>query len=424
MKITQRIIEGLLKQPVTKDRIDYDDETPGLGLRRRPGGSASWVFEFRLGVAKGKVTIGNAKAIPLTDARNTAKEYYALVRDGVDPRTQKAEAKADAAQTFVKVIEKFLAVQSRKVEAGERSATYVSDQDRHLNTNAKSLHLLPVRAITQPHIATLLTQVREERGQSTADHVRATLSAFFTWAAKEGLMGLQPSNPVTFTHKGEPSRRDRVLTLDEMRRIWKATEEETEFNQLVRLFIFTLQRRRQIGDLSKTETDFDAALITFPKDRMKNKREHKLPMSRPVMDILRKRPVIVGRSLYFGSGKGDFSGWSKAKESLDERLELDGPMDHWTFHDLRRTATTWMNDVQHVDPHLVDAIISHVSGATSGKAGVAGIYNKAEYIEKKRQALDAWADYVLQEVAKPPSCISPSRLDNRTSGPQVTAQTT
>jgi hypothetical protein len=45
--------------------------------------------------------------------------------------------------------------------------------------------------------------VREERGQSTADHVRATLSAFFTWAAKEGLMGLQPSNPVTFTHKGE-----------------------------------------------------------------------------------------------------------------------------------------------------------------------------------------------------------------------------
>jgi integrase len=398
MKITQRIFEGLLKEKVTKDHIEYDDDTPGLGLRRRPGGSASWVFEFRLGEVKGKVTIGSAKALPLLKAREMAKQHYALVREGKDPRTVKAEVVADAALTFIKTVEKFIKVRTKKVADGEGSEKYLSQQDCHLNVYAKALHLLPIKGVTQPYIAALLTTVREERGSSTADHMRATLSAFFTWAAKEGLMGLQPANPVQFTHKGEPSKRDRVLKLEEMRAIWKATEDcDQPFNQIVRLLMFTLQRRDEIGSLDRREVDFDEALITFPKERVKNGREHRLPMSTSVVAILEKRPMIVGRTLFFGLGEGGFSGWSKAKAALDERL---GPMDHWTLHDLRRTGDTMMNDLLDIDPHIVEAVLNHVSGSKSGKDGVAGVYNKGEYIIRKREALNAWEGYVLREVSQ------------------------
>jgi integrase len=397
MKITQRDFEKLLKEKVAKDGVIYDDDTDGLGLRRRPGGSASWVFEFRLGEVKGKLTIGSAKSIPLIKAREVAKAHYGLVRDGKDPRAQKAEVVADAALTFIKTVEKFMKVRNGKVETGEAAESYVHDQNRHLNVLARSLHLLPIKGVTQPHIASLLTDVRNESGESTADHLRATLSSFFTWAAKEGLMGLQPVNPVTFTHKGEPSKRERVLKLEEMRKIWKVTEEETPFNQIVRLLMFTLQRREEIGDLDRKEVNFGDGLIVFPKERTKNKREHKLPMTEHVEAILKKRPMIVGRTLFFGLGEGGFSGWSKAKAALDERLE---GMAHWTLHDLRRTGDTMMNDVLHVDPHVVEAVLNHVSGSKSGKDGVAGVYNRAEYIEKKRQALDAWSDYVIREVGK------------------------
>ena len=404
VKFTQAALEKAIKDGVKKlkaegktDMTVFDDTTSGLGLRIRASGAASWVFVYKLGreTKQRKMTLGTFTTLPLPRAQEMAKEMYALARKGEDPAAMKAEKIADAAKTFEIAAKEFL-----KFKEDKLSTDYYNTTTRHLNVYAKTLHLLPVKGITQPHIATLLTTVREEKGESTADHMRASLSSFFTWAAKEGLMGVTPSNPVTFTHKGEPAERDRVLTLEEMRKIWKATEDQTKtFSQIVRLLMFTLQRRTEIGALDRSETDFDEALIIFPKERMKNGQEHKLPMSGPVVQILNRLPVINDRTLYFGTGEGGFSGWDKAKKSLDERI---GPIAHWTLHDLRRTGDTMMNDVLHIDPHVVDAVLHHISGPTSGKAGVAGVYNKAEYIAKKRDALDRWADYILSSVASGP----------------------
>jgi integrase len=153
-------------------------------------------------------------------------------------------------------------------------------------------------------------------------------------------------------------------------------------------------------------------LITLPPTRTKNKLEHKVPMSNPVVAILKKRKRIAGRDLFFGIGNGGYSGWSKAKEKLDQRI-LDArcakygkkaqPMPGWVLHDLRRTGDTMMNDVLGIEPHVVEAILNHVSGAKSGKDGVAGIYNTAEYIAKKKDALDKWAAFILAELATSPT---------------------
>jgi hypothetical protein len=71
----------------------------------------------------------------------------------------------------------------------------------------------------------------------------------------------------------------------------------------------------------------------------------------------------------------------------------------WRLHDLRRTGDTLMNDELGIDPHVVEAILNHVSGSKSGKDGVAGVYNKAAYLKKKKEALDAWAAFILAAVA-------------------------
>lgn len=101
----------------------------------------------------------------------------------------------------------------------------------------------------------------------------------------------------------------------------------------------------------------------------------------------------------FGHGSGPFSGWSDSKAALDQRL-LEArqatnpkakPLPDWRIHDLRRTTATIMADRLGVLPHIVEAILNHVSGH---RAGVAGIYNRATYAREMREALERWADYV------------------------------
>src|SRR5262249_19714492 len=102
------------------------------------------------------------------------------------------------------------------------------------------------------------------------------------------------------------------------------------------------------------------------------------------------------RDLIFGTGENGFSGWSQATAALEGRIaEKHGaPLPHWTPHDLRRTAATGMADIG-VQPHVIEALLHHVSGP---KARVAGIYNRASYEREKAQALDMWGDHLLAIV--------------------------
>jgi len=82
-----------------------------------------------------------------------------------------------------------------------------------------------------------------------------------------------------------------------------------------------------------------------------------------------------------------WSGWSHGKAALDQRLN---GMAAWTLHDLRRTAATQMAELG-VLPHIIEAILNHVSGH---KSGVAGIYNRARYVDEMRSTLQGYGDYV------------------------------
>jgi integrase len=386
----------------------------------RPGGSRNWVFQYKLGKKHRRMTLGALTAVGLIKARDMAGDLHAKVKLGQDPAAEKAEAKEQAAETFDVIADRFLKFKEAKI-----GADYHHEMTRHLKEDAKPLHGLPVKLVKRRNIASLLSDLRDSRGDSTADHVRSSLSSFFTWVLKEGLMGDEAANPVTYTHKEKPRKRERVLTIDELREIWEATAEEGDYNEIARLLMFTLQRREEIGALDRVkETDFKTGLITFPAPRTKNKCEHKIPMSDPVIAILQKRKRIVGRNLFFGLGKGGYSGWSKSKKELDQRIlaarrakagKGAKPMS-WRLHDLRRTGDTLMNDELGIDPHVVEAILNHVSSSKSGKDGVAGVYNKAAYLKKKKQALDAWAAFILATVA------TSTMHDDRPSAPRGDAQ--
>ena len=121
--------------------------------------------------------------------------------------------------------------------------------------------------------------------------------------------------------------------------------------------------------------------------RTKNGRGHDVPLSDEALSILTSVGSRDGRALIFGEGSGPFSGWSKSKERLDKRCGVTG----WRLHDLRRTVVTGMAELG-TQPHVIEAVVNHVSGH---KAGVAGIYNRAIYAREKREALKQWSTYLM-----------------------------
>jgi integrase len=336
------------------------------------------------------MTLGPATAIDLTKARSQATDLAAKVRLGQDPACERDEGRARASETFGAVADLFLARQRARL----RPKTYLATE-RHLLTHAKTLHGLQIGKVDRRAIATLLTQIAEERGPTAANRTRASLSALFMWAVKEGVAGV---NPTMGTNKFQERARDRVLDASELCLIWGALP-EGDYGTIVKLLMLTGQRLTEIADLRWPEIDFDKDVIRLPKERVKNNRPHEIPMSATVRLLLKAQQKREGRDFVFGYGSRGFTGWSIAKGTLDRKAKI-AP---WRLHDLRRSAATHMAELG-VQPHIIEQILNHQSGH---KRGVAGIYNHSTYPSEVRRTLDLWDDRLAAIVEGRESSLVP-----------------
>ena len=398
MKLTLKSVAALKLPSGKTDHIEFDDDISGFGLRLREGGSRSWIFQYSLGSKQRRIAIGKASALTPDKARGIAADLHAKVRLGGDPAADKAIGKASAALSFKAVAERYLARQRLNL----RPRSYI-EVERHILKNGKPLHGMPIAAIDQRTVAALLGGIADTKGTVTANRARASLSAMFGWAMREGLVA---ANPVALTNKHVEQSRDRVLADQELGLIWKACLED-DFGRIVRILMLTGQRLTEISDLRKSEIDSGKGMIELPGARTKNGRPHQVPMSDFVTAILAAQTAKTeGRDLMFGRGDvRAFSGWMPAKRRLDARIAEANrkPLPHWVLHDLRRTCATRMADLG-VQPHVIEAVLNHVSGH---KSGIAGIYNRAIYAAEKAQALTLWASHITAIVEGRASNVTP-----------------
>ena len=400
MKLTERGI-AQHRAPAGKDHIVFDEDLPGFGLRYRDG-RRSWVFQYAFGSGDARVnrrmTFGNFPDLPPAKARSIAADLSAKVRLGQDPAGDKRVNRSEARNSFGRLVSGYLEFK-KKDEL--RDSSY-GEVVRYLDRYAKPLHGLPATAVDLKKIADLLDTIAKERGSISANRARTCLSAMFTWAMRKGL---HDQNPVANTEPRKEQTRHRVLTDPELAAVWN-TAGDGDYGSIVRLLILTGQRANEIAGLCWPEIDLDRGLISLPADRTKNGRPHEVPMSGAAVEIL-KAQQSRDRDFVFGRGAGAFSGWGKSKERLDRALEekLGKPLPHWTIHDLRRTVATRMADLGEM-PHVIEAVLNHVSGQ---RAGVAGIYNRALYKAEKAQALSKWATHVLAIAKGKKSNVTPIR---------------
>jgi integrase len=222
-----------------------------------------------------------------------------------------------------------------------------------------------------------------ENGSITASRARIALSGFYVWAIGQGLVEANPVIGTTRPQEAKP--RERVLDDDELAQVWKASGDDA-FGKVIRLLILTGARRAEVGGMRWSELDFEHGTWVIPAERVKNGRQHTLPLTPLAVSIIESVPRRVGRDHLFGTrSNGGLSHWH-AKAELDQRLTIKP----WRVHDLRRTLATRLCDLG-IAPHVVEQILNHQSGH---RAGIVGVYNKSRYEREVVTALSMWTDHI------------------------------
>jgi integrase len=434
MKLTTTIARNLELPSGKTDHIEWDEDFPGFGIRLRVGRnkvSRMWVYQYDIGGRTRRHSIGNVNAIGIDDARKIAGQLQSKVRLGEDPVREKAEKLERAAHTFANVLESFLEVQKRTT----RASTWRTTNSLLGREYCKLLHPMPLLAITRRDIANVLTPIVARGTKTAANNVRGKLRTFFNWAIKQGLT---ESNPVLGTETQEMQARTRVLSMAELVALWCVLDDMTDYptivhllrvvgrrrnevpnpywrafhinslidhRDVVRLLMLTACRRNEIAELPwpeirPEETFIDdglpvagPAIVLSPK-RVKNNRRFIVPLSRPAQTILLSRPRSHGLVFSFGPQAEDVvwrerRDFSRYKQMLDAILAERGyQFEPWRLHDLRRSVATHMGYMG-IQPHVIEEALNHYRANT---------YNKSKLEGPKRQAFEAWGEYLMAHI--------------------------
>ncbi len=409
-KVTKRTVDALKAGP--KDQFLWDSETRGFGLKVTPAGNKVFVLQYRMG-GRGspvrRLKIGDyGHWTPNAAREESGRLRRDFVEKGIDPLAAREERRRVSSDlTFGGYADRFLsdyAKRNRKTSYNDAEALF----RLHLRPFFKSK---PLPSIARSEIAALFDTIPGER-VALRRKLYAILSRMFRWAVGRG--DLERSPLEGFEVPPAPTSRDRVLRDAELRLAWLAAEKlGYPFGPLYRLLIGTGQRREEVSGLSWKELHRDSTEWHLPAARSKNGIASVIPLSTPViaeLDRIAEVEKWPRRGLVFTTtGETPVSGYSRGKSRLDKQMlkmareeaeeAKEDPAqvetEAWQVHDLRRTLATGMQRLG-VRFEVTEAILNHVSGS---KSGVAGVYQRHDWREEKRDALDAWAAHVQRIVS-------------------------
>ncbi len=374
-----------------------DTEVRGFRARCLPSGMVTYEFRYRDDKGYRKfISIGGHGSITADQARNLAKKRSGEVADNRDPAGERKTQEAITANTVNAVLDNYIRRVVRAPGGELRSADAIESAfDRLVRPSLGDKSIYELR---RSDISGMLDKVQDENGPVMANRTLAYLRTAFNWQVTRDDDFVSPI--AKKMARGDESKRERVLTDDEIRDLFTALNElkagedvPSCYSRYVRAVLLSGQRRSAVSMASRDEIHGKNWII--PASRMKRSRDH-----RNKDHVV---PISAALAVLFGNGKGylfssdggktPFSGYSKAKATLDRKIAAirkragRKPMPAWTLHDLRRTARSIMSRPP-TTPDIAERVIGHVLG------GVRGVYDRYEYADEKRAALEALGRHI------------------------------
>lgn len=427
MRLTKKACEELARLPAeaAKGRpVHWDDALPGFGVRLNSPGSLSFIVKFRV---KGdprqrKVTLGDFPAMTVEAARDEAAriktaarlgrdlpaERLAAARQAAEARALAEAARVQAARQAVPVTDLLdgwrqaaEAAMAAKAEAGE-SVLYEREL---LRLEARRLRPeVGGATVGDFDPERLQALIHREASLSTARNLRNLLVRVARHVNAEMVgRGLPVRWPTRFEVAGSPRYRSHRYTLGEVARLWIGAGTLGRRGAMLRFMLLTGCRRIEAQRVEWSHIRLDDPVLGAhwlqPGERTKNHLPHRVPLSPPAVALLRWLPPretkTSGRAplIFAGRGNKAVGGWTDVRAALLRAAEVDAG----TLHDFRRTMVSALGD-HGFDPQVADSLLNHAASTTMG--GVMGVYQRSDLWLKRREAMDLWADLVMQAVGE------------------------
>jgi integrase len=392
VKLTPAFVMRAKAEPGKERTIYWDTAMPSFGLVVTAQSAKSYVVQYRAGRLSRRMKLKNVQS--LAAARQQAKVELGEVAKRNDPLAARRKETAAATSTLRAVATDYLKREGKKLRsANQRAATL----ERLVYPKFGSRQIDDIR---RSEIVNLLDQVEDERGPVMADHALAYLRKIFNWHASRSDDFRSPIVRGMARTKPKERQRQRTLTDDELRAVWKAADTYPgPFGRLVQFLLLTATRRNEAAHMRRGEvSDTD---WTIPQARYKTGLELLIPLSPMAMATLDKLPRIGNAGFVFTTGgKTAVSGFSKFKRDFDKACGVKD----WTLHDLRRTARSLMSRADVSSDHA-ERCLGHVIG------GVRGVYDRHEFHDEKRRAFEALASLV-ERILNPQANVVPLHDDD------------
>jgi integrase len=411
-KFTDRSLAALKVEPGRKDRLLFDTECAGLGLRITTKGTKSFLVQWTDPATKRKVRqpIGVWGSITIEQARAAARARLGDVAKGIDlaaeqrRRREAAEAeKAERALLLDALFDRW-----GDLHLSKRSPRYASEAKRAIKYAFAANLNKPAARLARKDVVDLLDGLSRAGKSTVAARTAAYGRSCYTWAIKRGLVPLNPFDALPIaTTTGE---RDRVLNEAELAEVWAAASAlPYPFGPFFRLAILTLQRREEVAGMRWSELSADGTLWTIPAERMKNNRPHDVhlsPLARQILEAIPKRDKVD--LVFTTTGKTPISGYSRAKIALDvaivaarqktaEEAGIEpSPLVPWRLHDIRRTGVSHLAALG-FDSIVADKLLAH---KPTKLKGVASIYQRHDFAAERKRTLEVWANHVEGQASR------------------------
>lgn len=399
--LTTKSVENMKADPAKRLEVP-DPALSGLYLIVQPSGGKSWAVRYRFAGQPKKLTLGKWPIMGLAGARAAAAEAIEAVENGRDPSAHKKATKAAKTEAQLSerdkvktLIDQFGKRHLASLKSGDQARQFL---DRFVIPvwGSRDIH-----DITRRDVIDLLDEIADSGRLTTANRVLAHTRKFFNWCVERDVIEVAPTAGVKPPAK--ETSRDRVLTDDEIRWFWAACEKLGQpWGQLGQILLLSGQRLNEVAQM--TDGEIRGAVWHLPSARTKNARAHDVPLSDATQRVLSGVERVKSGSGYIftTNARTPVSGFHKARIHIAEHMEAIAAEERgeavtipkWGFHDLRRTAATGAARLG-IPVRVTEAVLNHVSGTA---AGIVSVYQRHDFADEKRQALEAWGRYVTQLV--------------------------
>lgn len=389
------LTDSALKAAKPKEKLYRLPDANGLCLEVTPSGSKLWRYRYRFNGTPKMLALGKYPAVTLLEARQKRDNARKLLTEGIDPGEQKKadkQAQRATGQTFETLAREWFAYNApRWAESTRYKANLYLENDLIPGIGSR-----PIAAITRPELVDLVRKVESRGTLNAAGKIRQWLHQIFRYGLARGVVESNPATDLDVVAAPAKAARHHphvpFAELPELLERLEAAKLSNLTRWAIRLLILTAVRPGELRAAPWAEFDLEAATWTIPKERMKARRPHVVPLPRQAVAILRQLHEVTGGYALVFPGQQN-TGRPMSENTINKALRLMGYESRQTGHGFRHLLSTELNG-RGYNRDWIERQLAH------GDADeIRDTYNHATYLEQRREMMQAWADSIEAQCA-------------------------